>query len=416
MEMRKIQSDSTVGPGTFWGTVNTENVTVYSLMGIAFCLVFVSLNHLTEYAFFTLLVFWTFSNWKGGTLHWIKTPLDLPIALFLIWILVALPWAADPGYSFAEWRKTVAKIFMFYFVVQAIKSQHSTNRIILSILAGVVVVSLLEVGYFFQRGGEIFHLSNRGGFLTGSSQWLSVFVVMGFPVVFFGLRQSHGWYGWSGALCCLGAITLGLLVCNTRAAWVAIGVEMVVLFCLKFFKQGWVALAGGILVIVMVFLTIISLEKTQEIFPASHFNSTSTMQLRINTWTLASQDIQERPLFGLGYGQHSFGKVYPNLGTEFHSHIHNSFISKAVQLGIPGVFFFSWIFLVVLKKSYNLFRKNSEDDVGSVCLVILLMTVGLMVRNLFDDMFMGTVEYLFWLMVGLLFSTNHWMNSLLLKR
>ena len=36
---------------------------------------------------------------------WIKNPLDLPLWLFMIWVLCTVPFATDSAYSFAEWKK-----------------------------------------------------------------------------------------------------------------------------------------------------------------------------------------------------------------------------------------------------------------------------------------------------------------------
>ena len=41
---------------------------------------------------------------------WIRNPLDLPLWLFMIWVLCTVPFATDSAYSFAEWKKFVAQI------------------------------------------------------------------------------------------------------------------------------------------------------------------------------------------------------------------------------------------------------------------------------------------------------------------
>ena len=73
-----------------------------------------------------------------------------------------------------------------------------------------------------------------------------------------------------------------------------------------------------------------------ELVAGSKFTSSRTMLLRLNTWDLAIQDIQEHPLTGIGYGKKSFELKHPNLDDRFHKAVHNSFLSNTVQIGIPG--------------------------------------------------------------------------------
>lgn len=393
--------------GSLKVTEYVEQLVSYGLMVIAFGLFFVSLNHYTEYAFFTLLSVWVLTSWKNGTLHWTKTSMNLPIGGFLAWVLITIPWSTDPLYSFHEWRKTIAQMLMFYFVINAVKNDHQIEKVIMGVVAGVAGLSLLESWHYWRMGWSLWDMAVRGGDLSGSSQWLSVYVVMGLPVLLFGFQKPKSWITrcvfWFG----LGATILGLFVSHTRGAWVAVGAQAVVYCCLRFFRQGWVALMGGILVVSIVFVMLLAQGPHQHLFYASAFTNPSSMQIRFNTWTLAAHDIQESPLVGVGYGKHSFGGAHPDLPANVHRHIHNTFLSKAVQVGVPGFIFFVSMFGVLLMRAHGLYRHCVGDGRGEIALAILLMVVGIIVRNVFDDMFIGTVAYLFWLLVGLLFSLNN---------
>ena len=92
-------------------------------MAIAMFIMVAKLNHVIEYCFVGLLVFWIGVKIRNRDFHFVKTSLDLPIVLFVSWILVTIPFAVDPSYSFAEWRKTLLQILMFYFVVNVVKKE-----------------------------------------------------------------------------------------------------------------------------------------------------------------------------------------------------------------------------------------------------------------------------------------------------
>ena len=406
MDTHNLRPSSMPTLGKLWDSMSRENLVAFTLTLIAFSLTFLPLNHFTEYAFFSLLILWILSESKDGTLYWKRTALDLPIGLFLVWILITLPWASDADYSFGEWRKTVAHILMFYFVVHALEESHFAKRILIGFFAGVAAVSLLEAGYFFQEGRSLFALWPRGGDLTGSSQWLSVFVVLGFPGLILILNQFLSWKGWIYFVLYSVALTLGLLVCSTRAAWVAVCIQIIVFASLKMFRQGWMPLIGGILTIVAIVFALLNLDQHVRAISKSQFANASSMDRRFITWAVAVNDIKESPVVGVGYGKHSFKKFHNAPKPPMHTHVHNTFLSKAVQIGIPGFLLFVGMLILVLKKSYDLFRACQQDGEGELALVIHLMIVGLIARNFFDDMWIGNVAYLFWLVTGLLFCLN----------
>ena len=164
-----------------------DNLIIYGLMGIAFGLFFVRLNHIVEYGFFVLLFAWILGQLKNGTLKWIKTPLDIPILLYVAWVLICVPLAVDPDYSFGEWRKVVAHFLLFYFVVQTVKTKHQMYSVFLAVIAGVVVLSVAESIYFFVSGRSMWDMHYRGGDLWASGQWFSSYLVMGLPLLWIGL-------------------------------------------------------------------------------------------------------------------------------------------------------------------------------------------------------------------------------------
>jgi len=382
-----------------------DNLIIYGLMGIAFGLFFVFLNHLVEYGFFVLLFVWILGQLKNGTLKWIKTPLDIPILLYVAWVLICVPLAVDPDYSFGEWRKVVAHFLLFYFVVQTVKTKHQMYSVFLAVIAGMVVLSVAESIYFLGSGRSLWSMS-RGGDLWGSGQWFSSYLVMGLPLLWMGwdsARNSPRWYRIVFGVG-LGISLLGLFLAHTRAGWVAIGMQIFIYVLLKFRSKWWAAF-GGAGLLVCVLLVMVSLPSIrQELSSISIFTNTVSMQWRFNTWSLALQDIAERPLAGIGLGNHSFSKLHPDLGSGFHANLHNTFLGRAVQIGIPGFLFFFWIFIVIVARAAPISQSFSHEMAGKLALATSLIVVGVIVRNLFDDMFIGTLAYLFWFLIGLFFS------------
>lgn len=89
-------------------------------------------------------------------------------------------------------------------------------------------------------------------------------------------------------------------------------------------------------------------------------------------------------------------------------HIHNMFLGTAFQVGIPGLVLFLFLFWKILSYAGSWLRDSIGHDSfhSQLAMAISLMTIGVMVRNSFDDMFHGAVVYLFLLFVALGFCLN----------
>jgi len=379
-------------------------------MFLGFALFFVRLNHVAEYVFIALVVIWVLAKLLTRNFQVRRTFLDWPMLLFLGWILVTSFLAVDPTYSLKEWQKTLPRFLMFWFVVNTMTSEHQVRSVLFASALGVGVLSVLEVTYYFWNGGELLDFSlgwgSRAGDFTGSSQWLGTYVVMGVPIVFLGI--------WSGSvgreriayLVICAALLGAVLLVHTRATWLAVMIEVLV-FGLVMMKQLWrvrLVMVMAPLVLVFVFLNVGKLSVLTELQVANP----TTLQIRFNTWWFAIEQIANHPVVGvtgIGYGKHSFDKAYPHLGPGFHTHIHNMVLSSAVQLGVPGFMLFTWIFWKILRRSYRELKECTSSYARKLSLAIFLATIGLIVRNIFDDMFIGSVVYLFWLFIGLFYVT-----------
>ena len=386
-----------------------ESIYTYGLGFLGFSFFFVRLNHVAEYVFVGLVVIWIVQRVRERNFSLCPTTLDVPILCFLAWSLLSGAFAVDAHYSFAEWRKALPRFLIFWFIVNVIKTERQVQSILFSSSIGLGVLCFLEVGHFIGNGGDVFDFSmsasSRAGTLTGSSQWLSTYLVIGVPLIFLG-----AWSGtepWVRAVyIVLGLMSIvALLVVHTRATWVAMVAEVIACFALTIRRK--YLMIGLFTISCMTVVLLASIPLRLSFLEESQLTNPITLQLRFNTWSFAIEQILEQPalaITGVGYGKHSFKRAYPDLGPDMHSHIHNVFLSRMVQVGLLGLGFFLWIFGVLLIQSYRGVQSFSNVYAGRLAFAILISTIGLIVRSLFDDMFVGTIVYIFFLFVGLMFA------------
>ena len=326
--------------------------------------------------------------------------------VFFGWVLLTVPFATDWTYSIEEWRKAIPRFLIFWFVVNVVNTEQQVRGILLSFSCGLLLLVVAESTHFFAQGGDPLSMNIRAGSLTGSSQWLSNYLVIGFPILGLGLVYAHRplerWF----SIMALGLTLLAGFLVHTRAVWVAMLLQITVYVLWKVTRRWIVTGVVASLVVCVVLSFFVLLGQRVDFLSKGEFSDTKTMSLRWNTWNVAIDDIRKHPLWGIGYGKHSFQLQHPEPKEGIHTHVHNSFLSHAVQVGFPGFLALMWIFWTVVKHLVQQVGVDSNDFKETVALAMLLMTVGMVVRNLFDDMFMGTVTYLFWLLVGLSFSLH----------
>ena len=209
----------------------------FGLLAVAFTLPFIRLNHVTEYVFLSLLILWLGKILFTKSWAVTRTSLDLPIFLFLAWVLLTIPFATDWWYSLDEWRKTIPRLLMFWFVVNVVKNEQDVSKILHAFSLGLFLVVSMETTFFFVQGGNPFSMTLRAGDYFGSSQWLSCFLVMGIPVLWLGVVcEERGWrrYFYVSALVISG---VALFLVHTRAAWVAVMTSGIILWGMAVYKK-----------------------------------------------------------------------------------------------------------------------------------------------------------------------------------
>lgn len=399
-------TDHAVSQPTSLRTLSESGVQ-YGLMAYAFLLPFAKLSHVLEYAFLSLLAVWVLLKASQKELPFRRTSLDVPIIMFLGWVLLTTVFAVDPSYSFSEWRKSVTRVLMFFFVASAISEERQVRNILVALVLGCLVQAAGALHSSISLDVPWDSHSYREGSWTSSSQWLSTYLVMILPFVYLAIRlERHPIVRWA---CALGTVLvlIALFLSHTRAAWVALMVQVLVLVSLRLTRSGLQATVVGALAVGLLMLTIALPGPLRGLLVQEQLTNTSTMVIRFNTWKMAVDQIAARPITGLGYGRHSFQHVVPeNPPESLHTHVHNTFLGSAVQLGIPGFMLLVWIFGRLLRECFRSWTRHSEGFSGHLALAVLVSVVGVIVRNFFDDMFVGTLVYLFWLLVGLHFALN----------
>lgn len=370
---------------------------------IAFLSLFPSAFHYEEYLFFVLFLTSVGASLRQGTPFLTKTPIDLPLALLIGWVLLSVPFSTDPSYSFTEWRKLLANIFVFYWTLLVLgnfKKPHYWRYVIRAIFMGVLLISIYGVFDFVEKGGTLANRHIRAIGPNFSSVWLATYIIMIIPfivVFYFGSKKrleklahvvifimaliaeftTYSRGGWT-ALATQG-IALGLISRKRRLLLWGLAVNTgILIFMLQFSQLGYL---GGVF-------------------------TTETITSRLSCWALGIETIQLHPILGVGFGNDIFSTSYQDnqLGSCEAGHLHNTFLMYAMGSGLPAFTFLAWTFFIIIKSFSRATTDCESAEAAKMNVAGGLMVAGFAVSMSFDYLFTGSLAHLFWILVAVCFS------------
>jgi len=376
------------------------NIPSIGLILVSFLCFFPHLFHIQEYIFFGLLVLTIgFSLYKGQAI-WVRTPIDLPLLLFVGWVLFTVPFAIDPAYSFEEWRKLVAQVLVFYWALMVLEYSNIRNLHLLVFLAAIIgsctVNTYGVLGYITDSGFIPLQGGKRGGaYAPGptSSTWLATYGVMTLPLALACFSMTN--LAWKQFAYLLGLLTmvLGLIYAGSRAAWLAVLVQVMILVW-AYRSNKMRALMAFSLVIAVLMTASIS-ETLPDIL--------ERVWERWGFWQYGVEAVLNNPITGIGYGNDSINFYAEKNGMAFDGgNLHNTILTFLVGAGFPVIIFFVW-WVGRLFKVLAFFSKEEDKTTNflTVNKAVALIVVGFMIRNMFEYHFAGSLAYLFWILIAM---------------
>lgn len=335
----------------------------------------------------------------------VRTPLDIPLALFTVCAALSLTTAVDVRYSGEEFVfEWLAGLLLFYLAASNLRPPHMKY-----VLGALLLGNLLMVNYglydFFHRGGHLLDYSYRAGSLHSGFSAFGTYLVTVLPY----LLVAAFYLPSTGARICLGVLILlnvaALYLTHTRGVWIAAA--------LLLFLTGWrflpkipvLLVAGGVALLVFFFAPKEVLQHHTEITPAQKETAAlETMQARKEVTRFSLEKIRETPWRMLGYGRRSFVKQFGDFHEKYSGaqlwHAHNTFLNIALQTGIQGLAFFIFLLYKLMRYVYAGAKLCASPLAEFFLLATGLMIVGFFVRNLSDDFFVDDAALLFWFLTG----------------
>jgi O-antigen ligase len=354
-----------------------------------------------------LLIVWCVINRR---LFYSRTPYDILLLAFVVWVGLTIPFSLAPSYSVKEYGKLLQHMVVFYAVIYFFK-----GLLYRQILLGLVgVMAFVIAGY----GLSQFNLGNPQAVVSflPAEVWLTTFLVMVIP---FGLALALG-EGPSeiraGSAIIVGMMTACLLATQSRAGLVALVGEFWVI--VWFIRSTSAKVVAGLATVCVIAAVVAVFNSSPT--PAAGLGNDITSVLpikknvasvihRFDIWWFTLSEIAKHWLVGIGYGSQSYFLLYgqdqevvmPGHAAVTHAGTHNIFLYLALHVGLPGMLVFVWFVVRVVLRTAEEIRQAHDWLSKAVLVGSIVSVVGLMLRLQFDQMLVGSLAVLFWALLAM---------------
>jgi len=338
----------------------------------------------------------------GGYLEWTRTPLDVPLILFL-GVLVASTILGGASWGALNAYRGLWIIGTYVVITLLVTNEAYANRLVRVLVLATGAVAVYGIVQHF-TGIDLYRAAvGRPTLVSPHESEPGRFVVIGFfpnsltyahslmiPLswVMAGTVSRGRWVmprAVTGVLAAL--MTVALLLSTARGAWIAGGVVMIGACMLAGRRQRLLTGAGALVIAATLF----------SFSPGLRADARSIVDPALNAGRLAifaaNLDIvRDHPVIGLGFGNYDRGAktYYENHPlADRRSHAHNSFLQIAAEAGLLGLGAFCFLFGTILVRGWRLLGRlgDSRPDVWPTVAGAWLAVIGFLVGSLTQDVF-----------------------------
>jgi O-antigen ligase len=334
----------------------------------------------TSMAYFGLLtvtVFFLLYLWAGGWRRLRLTPLDLPVAAFLLVRILSTLTSVSPAASWKGLEKSGLLLAYYPLAHMALSRPRRMAGIYLFLAATVVAsaAALVDFGV-----GNVNRVASRAGGYTTFAEILAI------------------------ALCLFVARVVFSLSGRARAWSVAAALFPFAALILTFCRGQWLALAGGVGLVgalrdrrvwAVLLLVAVAAGVAAYLLPAGVASGRFSLGdpafegYRDILWKGGLAIIFDRPL--TGFGPETLKLVFP-YQTRFYSPVagvigwHNDYVRLVIESGLLAAAAAVWVVVASTRAAWSAFRREDEEPrVRALALGLVAATVAVLVSGLVGD-------------------------------
>jgi O-antigen ligase len=315
------------------------------------------------------------------------TPVHLPIATFVGWTLLSIPFSTLPVRSAVEVKGQLT--FLLVPAAAALLRGAADLRLLGALWRlSALYLALRGLVEFLQSGGGLDARLRAGLSVHMTYAGLLMLLVLVLLSRALSPEESRRSRLLDGGVAALGTLAIALTL--TRNAWLGLAAGVVVLVLLLRPKSVFIVVPLSLA------LFFASPEAVRDRVRSAFDPADETARDRVAMWKAGRLMVRDHPLFGVGPGR--IKEVYPGYRQPGYivprvGHLHNNLVTTAAETGLPSAAFYLWFVAAVLIGGVRRARARGEDAVRPFARGAVAAFAALFVAGMFEYNF-GDVEIL----------------------
>jgi hypothetical protein len=359
-----------------------------------------------------VLVVWAFSTFRQDHYGLVATSLDPAVTGVGLVLLVGTLLSVSPVGSLPDLACHVVGIGLFLAAANWLNDRRRVYQLALALVGVMTLVSVIGVYQYIARvppaeSGWVDlaqnpYLRTRAYSLFGNPNVLATYLLLVMPMA-LALAVSSTRLVKKGAF--YGAFAVAgvcMLFTFSRGGWMALYVSVVAFAVVASRK-----LLIAIVLVTILFTAIVPrVDVIDQRLGSIKGAGDSSLSYRTVVWKEALLMIIDHWPSGVGLGHRAYMKVYPEYMLDRQKkpyHSHNQFLQLLIELGVPGLAAFAWLFFRVLRLALHLARRERDRLLAAIAAAVGSAMLGLLTMGLTDNLlYRPKIILSLWLVMGML--------------
>ena len=378
-----------------------------------FCIPFFSFSSHPTLALLALILITAFSfiiKVVRGKRTWSFKLIDIFVILFIVLLYFSGLITVGGSASFDSAVVSIALMFIYFLIVNLMRSDVWLKRCLLSFAGSAVVVAIigiaqylsghLEIGtidadYFKNIQGRVVSLFENSNVL---GNYLAIIFPLCLAIYIFADKKYFKLFAFVSVI----SIVICTVLTWSRSAWLAMLISSLIFLFVHNRKTGRLFFFGAL---ALPFVSFIIPDNIIERFLSIGNIADSSTMYRVYTWKGTLKAISENFWNGIGYGNEAFQKIYPQFaysGIELAEHSHNLFLQILLSMGIGGLLAFIAVIFLTFQQNLE-FIRDSKDREGKLFTTALFASlISALIMGMFDYLWFNyRIFFMFWCVIAM---------------
>lgn len=323
----------------------------------------------------------------------LKTPLSIPIGLFVLWCIIGLFFARNLPNSIHDiYAHLIKYLFISYLTMHFL----ADRKYITPLIWGIIISTTLfaagnMINYYMILGNPISKKLLAHIAVEIPTNIIAIITLFSTGLCIYLITQSASWHHKTILSSCLTVLMITTLATQSRSALLA----MFMVLIMAFRKNKKVILSLGIVMV----LFIAFMPVKNRLSPDAVLDKLRKDD-RINIWYNYWEIIKDHKVFGVGFGMQTFyddafmRKYNDRVPVAFRNvdvyHApHNSIVDTAARTGLIGLIFFLSILITFVYMTLWIICRSKDHFSRHWASCLLAVFTGLFIQGLFENTLSG---------------------------